>query len=345
MGERRRRREAERAAELAASQAGGQPVTRRELRAREVATGTGSVVMDSVADRTAAPSPRPAVAQAGEPRPITEGLTRRELRELRERAAAEQAGPAGDQSRPPMAGAADPHASAAPPVTPHRGVTAATAALSGWPQPAPARRPVIPPPASTGPVTKPDSRTTALLPRAGVTHTGATGTRATTDTAVKAPSTAPTGTPAQTPAPDAPPSQVAAAKAADGTRATARSLPEPVDPHFRPSPTWPNWPPKDRQARPVTAFDPGPAPAADTPARPPAVAASHTLAQSELTGADVVEHHGDQPTPAWLTALMVIVLVVIMVVLGLLVWRMVQGSGTATTSATLAQAAWQVWIT
>jgi hypothetical protein len=70
------------------------------------------------------------------------------------------------------------------------------------------------------------------------------------------------------------------------------------------------------------------------PAAPaPAAAASGEQAESPYLDEDEDdedEHH----TPGWLSALMVLVLVVAGVVLGLLVWRMAQGNDAAGAAAT-----------
>lgn len=87
IGERRRRREAERAAREAAG-ATDRPLTRRELRAREAALQSGALQVDSTGEMRVVerpePTPRPAPDPLDQPATGHIGLTRRQLRALRE---------------------------------------------------------------------------------------------------------------------------------------------------------------------------------------------------------------------------------------------------------------------
>lgn len=145
VGERRRRREAERSAQAHGSD---RPLTRRELRAREQAVETGALALDDTGEFRVVREP---VAPSGEEPPAITGslgMTRRELRELRARqeAAAAQSAPSGGAApsspsppEPSTSSGTDASLSAPPSPTPDRGTPAV--------QP-PVRRPVVRPPAT-----------------------------------------------------------------------------------------------------------------------------------------------------------------------------------------------------
>lgn len=277
VGERRRRRLAEKAAQAALGTT--VPMTRRELRELREET-------DAMALQVPASTPEPEPER--EPT-TTSGLTRRELREIRQREAAAQAKEqVQEQASPAKAPVSDPPVSD-PPGTPHRGVNAAMAKSGGWPAPAPNPRPVVPPPDTTGPVTRPDARTTGLLPKVEVNEK-------------------------PNPTPPARRSSREPVEVATGVKVsplldTGQSTPveeadEAATQNFSASPSW----------KPLPEAEPEVAEAAADGAVEPVVMAAETKPE---------QPQDKHRTPRILTVLMVIVLMVILVVLGLLVYRLV----------------------
>jgi len=367
IGERRRRREAERAAQAATGPAEEGALTRREIRAREAALQTGELKIDDTGmlQVIKEPEPRPEPDPDG-PATGAIGLTRRQLRELREQQAA--AAPAASPAAPEPAGGADsggaepPSTPQAPDVrtepTPARGVDAA-------PQP-PVRRPVVRPPASAGGVRSltedgaalapvsprapgpadPSSPTewtasstasvdvTGSLPQidAPATRSPTTATRDHGSVIVPDPGPLPT-TRRTRRVVDAAMQDAAAAETPSIDALIAGENEEPET--FDGTPSWVELPPP-------TPASPMPAVAlATAESVPDAGPGTEVIRPTDGDTASVPaagddndveyddEDDDDHRTPGWLTALMVLVLVVIAIVLGLLVWRMVQGDGGA----------------
>lgn len=367
IGERRRRREAERAAQAASGPEEERALTRREIRAREAALQTGELKIDDtgVLQVIKEPETRPEPDPDG-PATGAIGLTRRQLRELRQQQAAAATG----APPPEPADGADSDDAGAPPTpeapeagtgpTPARGVDAA-------PTP-PVRRPVVRPPASAGGVrslTEDGAGLAPVSPRvpapadpssptewtagstASVDVTGSlpqieapspssqpTGAREQGSMIVRDPGPLPTtrrtrrvvDATMQDPAAAEPPS-------IDALIAGETEEPEPFDG----TPSWAELPPP-------TPVSPMPA-VALTAAESVADGAPRTevIRPTDREAAagddDDVEYddEDDHRTPGWLTALMVLVLMVIAIVLGLLVWRMVQGDGAALAAAVVWQ--------
>ena len=376
VGERRRRRDAERAAREAAEQ---RPLTRRELRAREAALQTGAIEIDATGEvRVIRDEPAPGPVSAATPaEPAgtpseeltdTAGLSRRQLRELRDRQEAATGAPAAEPT--PQRGVPEP--APTPPPTP------------------PLRRPVVRPPAATGamrslaedgtgltPVVRDEPQQpkddpaatgalTAVDPHASVDVTDMTvrtewkpsEPTAATESAVDAAQTVSDPGPLPTTrrsrrvaadrqsfetgddaaGPGAGPALTAAAAAPslDKLLAGEDSEPEPFDAR----PSWVELPPPT-PAGPFAVVErkQPDAPTEVTPAvSAPAAAAAAPRAQAAES--PYVDDDGDEDdedehrTPIWLSGLMVLVLVVIGVVLGLLVWRMTQGDNAAGAVAT-----------
>ncbi|MFV0427289.1 MAG: hypothetical protein ACK5KU_09685 [Beutenbergiaceae bacterium] len=330
VGERRRRREAERAVQQPAAAPApelatgpSETLTRRELRARELATsGVNDTTLEREAVKPQTPAqPAPTSQLETSAKPATTGemqLTRRELREREQREAATAQGVPSPSAAPAVP--------APTPPTPHHGVNAAMAQVHGWPEPAPTRHRVVFPPQTTGPVTIPDNQSTTLLPPIPASNPATSQERPPAPQDASAQRRSPAeraAAPAPAPTPDVASTQV---------------VPEPLPSEDS---SEPGQEPKSMKSL-LAGADPAPAPFGQQPAweqfpsppidqhqglalGPEPVSAPQPLAQPPAAAAE--EHH----MPRWLTALMVVVLVIIMVVLGLLVYRIVWGADVAQT--------------
>lgn len=380
VGERRRRREAERGAQ---AQGSDRSLTRRELRAREQGVETGALALDDTGEFRVLREPE--VPSADEPPAITGsiGMTRRELRELRARqeAAAAQGAPSGSpaSARPSngsQSGAASatsaPSESSAPSATsaPSSGSAPSgpSPSAASPPTPTPARgtpevrRPVVRPPASAGGVRSLAEDGTGLTPvvrgphrdDAGGASPDAAGWGAESASIDATDSVAAVVAPAPAPAaaePTAPtvadpgplpttrrarrePGEVltetTAEPSLDAVIAGETEEPEP----FNVRPAWAELPPPTPAGGVLPTATPSSTPAAPreqaTEVMPPATAAAPSRTSgSTPSDDDHDEGEDDDGTPMWLTALMIVVLIVIGVVLGLLVYQLFLGDGAA----------------
>ncbi len=378
VGERRRRREAERAAREA--EGGGQerPLTRRELRARETAIATGALELDSTGEIRVIRDEGPTSTAADEPPPVTGsiGLTRRELRALREQQAAVSSTPPRGLASPSSASSAISAASGADAVTP----SPSAGALPSPPRP-PVRRPVVRPPSSAtvrglaedgtglGPAVRSEQNSGAETSGPASWTTAEVAAIDVTDDRLVAPAE-PKPSPARSePAPvsrrsvrPSPPEPAIVDEAAS----TASSTPVPsideviageaVEPEpFDRRPAWPELPPPTPSGpMPVVEAEVASSAAPEQPAasvdatevmptqrtdeRAPSVPVSVDDGNDEDDEPDADHDHG---TPLWLTLLMVLVLIVIGIVLGLLVFQVFRGGDVSTA----APAAWMGMMT
>lgn len=397
VGERRRRREAERAAQQAAGAEQERPLTRREIRAREAALQTGELKIDETGEIRVARAPESAPEEPDLDGPATGmiGMTRRQLRALREQQAAAAAGAAASTptaapsaaveapvSEPaPSEPASDEPAPSAPaPSEPAvRDVTPARGSATAAPTP-PLRRPVVRPPAAAGSVRSLTEDGAGLAPVAareqapsdpsspatwstrGSTSVDVTGSL---PAIVADPGPLPTTRRTMRVAEAATPEDVAPPATLDELIAGDSDEPAP----FEGKPSWPDLPPPtpahpmDRVGAAASADATPPAegstevidlpePAAlptaaattavaESPNEPPTSAVGDSASeQDEDEGGDEHEdEHDDHRTPRWLTVLMWLVLIVIGIVLGLLIWQLWRGEGSAGAAATI----WQGW--
>lgn len=389
IGERRRRREAERAAREAAG-ATDRPLTRRELRAREAALQSGALQVDSTGEMRVVerpePTPRPAPDPLDQPATGHIGLTRRQLRALREQqeaAARGEPSASGTGATPSSAGSGATGGSA-PSATsaarPPAGPAAPPAPTAGPPSspPAPVRRPVVRPPAGAAGVRGLAQDGTGLLPvqRTQPQSAWAPADRASvdvTDAALRAiaPETPDDATPAPAepaepagsaePVKPAAPARVVPTIVADpgplpttrrSRRLAAENVPAAEPPAsldeviegtteepepFAATPSWAELPPPT-PAAPLRAVE-GQRQAEPAPATAPAEARADDPSFTEVISAVPGEDDRDEHrTPRWLTALMILVLVVIGLVLGALVWRLMMGEGDAGAAAAVGTA-------
>lgn len=389
IGERRRRREAERAAREAAG-ATDRPLTRRELRAREAALQSGALQVDSTGEMRVVerpePTPRPAPDPLDQPATGHIGLTRRQLRALREQqeaAARGETSASGTGATPSSAGSGATGGSA-PSATsaarPPAGPAAPPAPTAGPPSspPAPVRRPVVRPPAGAAGVRGLAQDGTGLLPvqRTQPQSAWAPADRASvdvTDAALRAiaPETPDDATPAPAepaepagsaePVKPAAPARVVPTIVADpgplpttrrSRRLAAENVPATEPPAsldeviegtteepepFAATPSWAELPPPT-PAAPLRAVE-GQRQAEPAPATAPAEARADDPSFTEVISAVPGEDDRDEHrTPRWLTALMILVLVVIGLVLGALVWRLMMGEGDAGAAAAVGTA-------
>lgn len=384
MGERRRRREAERAASEAAGREPERPLTRRELRAREAALQSGAIEVDSTGELRVvkAPEPTPPAADPLDlPATGTIGLTRRELRALREQQAAAAAQsteaprpttpepPAPERAAPerPEPERAAPERSTAQRPAPERPTPSAPVQQeptrpAAAPTPPP-RRPVVRPPAAAAGVRALADDGTGLLPvqrpRAEQVEPASPSTWApeqtgtfSADLVVEMPA-----------APEKPPTSAQPTIVADPgplptTRRTRRVAAEELGKPAQ-APTLDAViageveEPKPFDATPSWAELPPPTPAAPLTAVSPAqkrpsftevIAPTGSAHEDDEHDEDGEEDEEDEHrTPRWLTALMILVLIVIGIVLGLLVWQLVTGEGTTNSAADAV--GWQGWWT
>ncbi|WP_420114691.1 hypothetical protein [Pseudactinotalea sp.] len=372
VGARRRRREAERAAREAAAQ---RPLTRREIRAREAALETGAIEIDETGEVRviADPPPEPTTAATGpdgpgEPPPSeitdTSGLTRRQLRELRERQEAASATSAAEPT--PARGVPTPPERVsvkAEPAQPEPAEPEPSTPEASRPEPKqapPMRRPVVRPPASTGAIRSLAEDGTGLTPvvrdeppqpKDDPASTGALsavdGEGGIDVTEVAAPGPLPSTRRSLRVAADHPAGErsESAEPSLDELIAGETDKPEPFDAR----PSWAELPPPTPSGPIAGLPAPAPAPEGETEviaaealrAAEPAPAPS---ARDERDDDEDDEDEDEHRTPIWLTLLMVLVLVVIGIVLGLLVWRLVQGDDAAAGAAMASLGGLREWL-